>query len=87
MVLTKVMTRGQVTLPRRVREVAGCRAGDVVAIEVTGPGTIEMRVLPRLRLADLLQRYPIEVPIDEAKDRAAWQRAATEEVLGSRDAD
>jgi len=35
-----------------------------------------------LTLADLLERYPIEGPVNIAADRAKWEARAAEEVLG-----
>lgn len=82
--LGKVLPRGQVTLPREVRRAAGINPGDVVTFEATGPGRIEMKALPRLSLADLLERYPIEGPIDEPRDREAWEAQAAKDVFGER---
>jgi AbrB family looped-hinge helix DNA binding protein len=83
MTLSKVQARGQVTLPRSIRQTAEVKPGDVVAFRVTGPGTVELRVLTRLTLADSFTRYRIEGPIDEAADRATWQRQAAEDALGA----
>ena len=38
-----------------------------------------------LSLDEMLERYRIEGPIDEAADRAAWQEIAAADVLGARD--
>ncbi len=78
----KVLPRGQVTLPRAIRQSAGVKPGDIVTFQTTAPGTVEIKVLPRLRLADLLARYPIEGPIDEAADRECWQADAAKDVFG-----
>jgi bifunctional DNA-binding transcriptional regulator/antitoxin component of YhaV-PrlF toxin-antitoxin module len=82
MVLGKVLERGQVTLPSAVRAEAGIRAHDVVAFEVTGPGEVAIRRLPRLKLAEALERYQIEGPVDEPADRAAWEAQAADSVMG-----
>jgi AbrB family looped-hinge helix DNA binding protein len=84
MALSKLLTRGQLTLPKEIREAAGIGAGDLVTVTVTGPGRVELRLVPRLRLADALERYLIEGPIDEGRDRAAWQEAAAEDAIGQR---
>lgn len=70
MVLGKVLARGQVTLPRSIRLSAGVRPGDLVTFAVIEPGTVQIRLLPRLRLAEALERYRIEGPVDETTDRA-----------------
>ena len=82
MQLAKVLARGQVTVPRTIRKAAGLKSGDIVAFEVTGPGRVELRALPRLTLAEALARYRIEGPVDDALDRQAWQQSAAEDVLG-----
>ena len=78
----KVLTRGQVTLPRAIRQAAGIRPGDVVAFEVTAPGCVEVRALPRLDLAEALERYRIPGAVDDVADRDAWQAKAAEDVIG-----
>lgn len=84
MALGKVLARGQVTLPRQVRRAAGIAPGDRLVFRVTAPGQVEVRVLPRLCLAEALERYRITVPVDQEADRARWQDRAAEDVLGSR---
>jgi bifunctional DNA-binding transcriptional regulator/antitoxin component of YhaV-PrlF toxin-antitoxin module len=83
MPLQTIQPRGQITLTRDVRRAAGIEPGDVVMTRVTGPGTVELKVIPRLTLAELLARYRIERPINEAADREQWQAAASQEVLGT----
>lgn len=70
---------GQVALTREVRRAAGLRPGDTVLTRVTGPGTVEVRAIPRLSLAELLARYRIEDAIDERGDREQWQAHAARE--------
>lgn len=82
MVLGKVQARGQVTLPGAVRREAGIQPHDVVALEVVGPGLVEIRRLPRLTLAEAVERYRIDGPVDLEADRATWEAAAAEDVLG-----
>lgn len=85
MSLAKVLARGQITLPRDVRRAACIEPGDTVMLLVTGHGTVQLKVLPRLRLADALERYRIEGPVDFESDRAQWQTQAAAEVLGTAD--
>ncbi|NPV09717.1 MAG: AbrB/MazE/SpoVT family DNA-binding domain-containing protein [Anaerolineae bacterium] len=82
MAVVRVLSRGQVTLPRQVRREAGIEAGDALNVEVLGPGLVQFRVLPRLSPRELRERYLIEGPVDETADREAWQAAAAREVLG-----
>jgi hypothetical protein len=56
--------------------------GDTVSIEAVAPDKVEIRVLSRLTLEDVLELYPIEGPIDLAADRERWEAEAAREVLG-----
>jgi len=82
MQLGKVQSRGQITLPSSVRQAAAIAPGDVVAFEVVGPGRIEVRALPRERLAETFARYHVEGPIDDVADREDWQDRAAQDVIG-----
>ena len=82
MQIGKILARGQITLPRNVRRAAGLEPGDVVAFEVTSPGHVELRALPRLRLAETFRRYRIDVAINDSVDREQWQDGAAADVLG-----
>ncbi len=42
----KVLARGQVTIPARVRRAAGIRPGDTILFRVTGEGCGEFVVIP-----------------------------------------
>ena len=85
MAFGKVLARGQVTLPRDVRRAAQIQPGDAVTFRVVRPGTVELTALPRLTLAEALERYRIEGPIDEAADRERWQARAAKDVFGAQD--
>ena len=83
MAVGTVREDGQVSLPTEIRKAVGIQPGDLVSIDVTEQGTVEIRRLAPVRLADLLERYRIERPIDEAVVRDEWQDIAAREVLGS----
>jgi len=85
MALSRVLGRGQVTLPREVRQGARINPGDILNMEVIGPGQLRLTVLPNRSPRELRARYPIDTPIDEQRDRAAWQAEAAAEVLGAKD--
>lgn len=85
MALGRVSEEGQVILPPDICAAAGVEPGDIITMRVTGPGTLEVRVLPRLTLANLLEWYRIEGPIDEAADREKWQDEAAKDVFGADD--
>ncbi len=82
MLLGKVLARGQITLPRGIRRDADIEPGDTVTFRVTAPGKVEVTVLPRLRLAEALDRYRVDVPIDDYADRLQWQASAAKNVVG-----
>lgn len=73
--------RGQITLPKGVREAVQFKPGDRVQISVTGPGTIEMRVIPQMSLAEMLQRYRSDEPYDEQRIREEWQADAADQEM------
>ena len=81
MAIARVQARGQVTLPKEVRDAAGVEPGDAVIVEATGRGTVELRVVPRMTLAETFERYRIDEPVDLAADRARWEAAAADRVL------
>ena len=82
--LGKVQSRGQVTLPRAVRQAAGVKPGDTVIVRATGPGKVEIEALPRMTLAEMIEKYRIEGPIDEAADREKWEELAAKDIFGER---
>jgi AbrB family looped-hinge helix DNA binding protein len=54
----KVHTRGQVTIPARVRREVGIRPGDIVLFRATGQGRGEFTVVPaHAPLDELWARY------------------------------
>lgn len=73
--------RGQITLPKGVREAVQFKPGDRVQISVTGAGTIEMRVIPRMSLAEMLQRYRSDEPYDEQRIREERQADAADQEM------
>jgi AbrB family looped-hinge helix DNA binding protein len=79
--MARVQSRGQVTLPKDARRKAGIRPGDTLFVEVLKEGQIRLRALPRLTPRELRDRYPIDVPVDERRDRADWESAAAKEVV------
>jgi hypothetical protein len=56
-----------------------------VSIRVLEPGKLEINVLPHLKLAEALERYRIDGPVDIAADRLLWQETAAADVLGRSD--
>jgi AbrB family looped-hinge helix DNA binding protein len=81
--VAKVDTGGQISLPAEIQQAVGIEPGDLVSIDVTTEGTVEIRRLSRLTLSEALDRYRIEGPVDDAADREGWQDIAARDVLGS----
>lgn len=77
MTFGKVMSRGQITLPKSIRLSAGISPGDTVAFRLVGEGKLEIRVLPRLSLEEALRRFRIEEPLDDSP----WQAYAAGDVI------
>jgi len=83
MAVGKVREDGQISLPAEIQRAMGLAPGDLVSFDVTERGTVEIRRLTPLRLADLLERYHIDEPIDDARVREEWHDMAAREVFGS----
>lgn len=62
--VTKIQSRGQITLPRDVRRASGFHAGDRVFVRSTGPGVAEIRVLPRMTFEESLRRFHVDTTVD-----------------------
>ena len=81
MALAKVLSRGQVTLPREVRQEAQIKPGDTVNVYVVGLGQLRVEVVPRMDPETFFETYRIDVPIDLDALRKEWEAAAAEEVI------
>lgn len=79
--IAKVQSRGQVTLPSRERKAIGLEPGDTVIVRQTGDQALELRALPKVTLADLIERYPIEDPVDWDVVREEWQDEAAKDFI------
>ena len=83
MAVSEVLADGQIPLPAEIQQAVGLAPGDLVSIDVTEHGIAEIRRLSPLRLADLLDRYHIDGPVEDATDREQWQDIAARDVLGA----
>lgn len=76
-------SKGQLTVPREVRERLGLKAGDRLLFDIEGD-TVRLRVIQRHTVADLFERLPGSskpYPGREA-EREAARRVAAGGVLG-----
>jgi len=82
MVKATLTSKGQLTVPKSVREWQGLRSGDRVSFEFEGDSVL-LKVERRKSLDELKGSLPAtrEYPGKEAERGAAWERAARE-VLG-----
>jgi bifunctional DNA-binding transcriptional regulator/antitoxin component of YhaV-PrlF toxin-antitoxin module len=64
--LSKLQSRGQVTIPADVRRAAGLVAGQIVAVESVGRGQVRLTALRGTSLDDVFKHYggPGSVPRD-----------------------
>ncbi len=61
MKIAQVRLRGQVTIPREVREACGVTPGTDLFFVKTGPGRFECRVLPAsCRLVEITRQYAMD---------------------------
>jgi bifunctional DNA-binding transcriptional regulator/antitoxin component of YhaV-PrlF toxin-antitoxin module len=61
MTIAKVRTRGQVTIPRNIREACGITSGATLTYILTGRGQFACRALPERRsLRDLIEQYSVD---------------------------
>ncbi len=72
MELSRIRPRGQTTIPKRIREAANLREGDVVAFEVQGEHLVLTKVTRdsdgyRTGLSEVMHEW------SEPEDEAAWR--------------
>ncbi|MBV9279292.1 MAG: AbrB/MazE/SpoVT family DNA-binding domain-containing protein [Chloroflexi bacterium] len=61
MAIARVQTRGQVTIPREVRDACGIVPGADLLFATVAPGRFECRVLPpRRSLLELVDEYAVD---------------------------
>jgi AbrB family looped-hinge helix DNA binding protein len=79
--LTKVLARGQITIPREVREKVHLGPGDLVRIETIGLNRFVVEVIPTLTLAEILVRFHSDEPVDMIRLREEGENDAAREVI------
>lgn len=78
---TKITSKGQVTVPKEVRETLGVRTGDRLVFEISPSGGIEVtahRPRPATRLLGRLAKYKKSLPVSVDEMKAAVIRRAGE---------
>jgi AbrB family looped-hinge helix DNA binding protein len=56
MTITTVTTKGQVTIPKRVRDGLGLKPGSKVSIEIEQPGKATVKPVGRMKKSDYAKR-------------------------------
>jgi AbrB family looped-hinge helix DNA binding protein len=72
---------GRVEIPLEVRAGLGLKPGDLVSFRIIGAGVGEMRVLGRMTLAEMVDRFPVDRSIDVATAITEGEAAAADEAL------
>ncbi len=78
MPVVKLLQRGQLTLPKAVRDEAGVSEGDDLVVYVSGKGRIVLETLPRTgSLEELIGiAQPVKpLDVEDARRRARVERA------------
>lgn len=81
MALAKVLPRGQITIPQEVREAVGLVPGTTVQVDVTGPDTIRITVIPQRSISEWISRYQVVEPVDYPELRTRAESAEAEEAV------
>jgi AbrB family looped-hinge helix DNA binding protein len=79
--IATVQARGQVTLPKEIRDAAGIKPGDRVWVRVVGHGVIEFSRLPVLTLEEILSAYEPCPDLDIEALRLEAEEAAANEFF------
>ena len=81
MVKTILSSKGQVTIPKEVRDFLGLRAGDGVSFEIRGQ-QVMVKPLRRQTLENLLGSLKSEQPyLGREAEQQAMERAVAEELI------
>ena len=59
------------------------KPGDKVHFSVPDSRTIVLKIIPRMTLAEMIERYASDEPYDEERIREEWQAEAADEVIKS----
>jgi AbrB family looped-hinge helix DNA binding protein len=79
--ITKVLARGQITIPREIREKVHLDPGDLVRIEPIGADRFVVEVIPTLTVDEILARFHSDEPVDLERLREEGEEEAATEVI------
>lgn len=85
MTRARITAKGQITVPKSVRDQLGVRPGDSLEFDFVRDH-FEIRPVPRRSIAELFGVFPTETPLSPAGERRrAWQaRASRIEAVAGR---
>ena len=78
---SRVQARGQITLPKELREQACIEPGDIVSFRVVRPGTIEITAVRVKPLEFFWERFAVDTPYDEKAIREDAEAEAARWVI------
>lgn len=81
MTVSRVQSRGQITLPKAVRDEAQIKPGDIVHFRVLGPSRVEVETISVKPLSYFVERYRSSEPYDDDAIREAWHEDAARDVI------
>jgi AbrB family looped-hinge helix DNA binding protein len=58
--MTKIQSRGQITLPAEIRKRVGMEPGDTVAISIYGPNEIRIRSIKPMSIEEARAKFPLD---------------------------
>jgi AbrB family looped-hinge helix DNA binding protein len=82
MVTARITSKGQITVPKAVRQHLGVEPGDSLEFEFTGE-RVAVRPVKRRRIAEFYGLFPVSAAADFAVERAQAWRAMTERQVSA----
>lgn len=77
----RVQQRGQVTLPKEIRDDAGIAPGDLLDFKIIGPNQVVFEVVSVKPLEYFWEHFATDEPYDDDAIRAEWHADAPIETL------
>lgn len=77
----RVQQRGQVTLPKEIRDLAEIGPGDLLDFRVVGLHRVAFEVIPVKPLEYFWEKFAGDAPYDDDAIREAWQKDAAARLI------
>ncbi len=75
MPVARMTSKGQVTLPKAIREALGVARGDLLVFARLPDGSVTLRRLPGRTLSQLHGALPVSRSVPHTQERATYRRA------------